>query len=129
LVLGGFLVLYGGIRKLKIPGSRLELWILTNSKFDEIVKSPNSSCRSRIKSGMTDPASRTYWNHWIPAFQTVSQLAELLILVFSSFRAWSGIQFFFKVLRYWMPDQVRHDRQKLNAFLNYDTVCFAGMTL
>ena len=23
---------------------------------------------------------------------------------------------FFKVLRYWIPDQVRHDRYKLNAF-------------
>ena len=23
---------------------------------------------------------------------------------------------FFKVLRYWMPDQVRHDRYKLNAY-------------
>jgi len=28
----------------------------------------------------------------------------------------------------WMPDQVRHDAQKSNAFLNYDTVSCAGMT-
>jgi hypothetical protein len=34
-----------------------------------------------------------------------------------------GIQCFFRVLRHWMPDQVRHDRQNLSAFLNYDTVC------
>jgi hypothetical protein len=34
----------------------------------------------------------------------------------------------FKTLRYWMPDQVRHDLQKLNAFLNYDAVFYAGMT-
>jgi hypothetical protein len=27
-----------------------------------------------------------------------------------------------------MPDQVRHDGQNLNAFYNYDTVSFAGMT-
>ena len=30
-------------------------------------KIPNSSCRSRIKSRMTDPASRISWNYWIPA--------------------------------------------------------------
>jgi hypothetical protein len=28
---------------------------------------------------------------------------------------------FFKVLGYWMPDQVRQDRHKLNAFFYYDT--------
>jgi phosphoserine phosphatase len=28
---------------------------------------------------------------------------------------------FFNALRYWMPDQVRHDRHKFNVFLNYDT--------
>jgi len=27
-----------------------------------------------------------------------------------------------------MPDQVRHDKQKLKAFLNYDTVSCTGMT-
>ena len=37
-------------------------------KLDAPVKSRIPSCRSRIKSGMTDPASRTYWNCWIPAF-------------------------------------------------------------
>jgi len=35
---------------------------------------------------------------------------------------------FFQVLRYWMPDQARHDKQKLNTFSNYDTASFAGMT-
>ena len=34
----------------------------------------------------------------------------------------------FLLLCCWMPDQVRHDGQKLNDFSNYDTVCFAGMT-
>jgi hypothetical protein len=29
---------------------------------------------------------------------------------------------FFQFFTHWMPDQVRHDRQKLNAFLNYDEV-------
>ena len=28
-----------------------------------------------------------------------------------------------------MPDQVRHDGHKLSPFLNYDTVCFVGMTI
>ena len=27
----------------------------------------------------------------------------------------------FKVLRSWMPDQVRHDGQEIGAFPNYDT--------
>jgi hypothetical protein len=31
-----------------------------------------------------------------------------------------GIHCFIKVLRYWMPDQVRHDKLKLDTFLNYD---------
>jgi hypothetical protein len=35
--------------------------------------------------------------------------------------------FFFKILRYWMPDQVRHDSYKLDAFLNYDTAWEAGI--
>ena len=26
-------------------------------------------------------------------------------------------------LRYWMPDQVRHDWQNISSFLNYDTAC------
>jgi len=38
-----------------------------------------------------------------------------------------GIQRFFRVLRYWMPDQVRRDGQNLDAFLNCDTVWQAGM--
>jgi hypothetical protein len=42
-------------------------------------------------------------------------------------RSRRGIQFFFKVLRYWMPDQVRHDRQRLSTFLNPDTVWKAGI--
>ena len=54
--------------------------------------------------------------------ETVSQLAKLTISLFLSFRAWPGIHCFIKVLRYWMPDQVRHDKHKLNTFLNYDTV-------
>jgi hypothetical protein len=36
-------------------------------------------------------------------------------------------QFFFNALHYWMPDQVRHDGQKLSAFLNYDTVWQTGV--
>jgi hypothetical protein len=27
-----------------------------------------------------------------------------------------------------MPDQVRHDKLKLNTFWNYDKVCYVGMT-
>jgi hypothetical protein len=27
------------------------------------------------------------------------------------------------MLRFWMPDQVRHDEQELSDFLKYDTVC------
>jgi hypothetical protein len=42
--------------------------------------------------------------HVIPAKEAVSQSAKLHILLFLSFRAWPGIQYFFKVLRYWMPD-------------------------
>jgi hypothetical protein len=33
-----------------------------------------------------------------------------------------GIQLVLKVLRNWMPDQVRHDRQNLSILLNCDTV-------
>jgi hypothetical protein len=33
------------------------------------------------------------------------------------------------MLRYWMPDQVRHDGQELTDFLNYDTVWKAGIKL
>jgi hypothetical protein len=36
--------------------------------------------------------------------------------------------FFFKVLQFWMPDQVQHDGQKSNAVLDYDTVCCTEMT-
>ena len=31
-------------------------------------------------------------------------------------------QCFSRLLGYWMPDQVRHDSQKLSTFSNYDTV-------
>jgi len=33
----------------------------------------------------------------------------------------------FRNLLFWMPDQVRHDVQKLNTFLNCDTVWKAGI--
>ena len=33
----------------------------------------------------------------------------------------AGIHCCFNALRFWMPDQVRHDRRILGAFLNYDT--------
>jgi hypothetical protein len=57
----------------------------------------------------------------IPAEQAVSQLTKPHILLFCH----SGLDpksSFFKVLQRWMPDQVRHDGQKLSGFLNCDTV-------
>jgi hypothetical protein len=33
------------------------------------------------------------------------------------------------MLRYWMPDQVRHDHLNLSTFLNCDTVSKAGVQM
>jgi hypothetical protein len=41
--------------------------------------------------------------------------------------AQAGIHFFFNALHYWMPDQVRHDKQNINNFLKCDTVCQVGV--
>jgi len=34
---------------------------------------------------------------------------------------------FFNVLHSWMPDQVRHDGQKIDSILKYDTASKAGI--
>jgi hypothetical protein len=44
-----------------------------------------------------------------------------------STKRFPGIPLFFASLHCWMPDQVRHDRQKLRAFFIATQVCCAGM--
>jgi len=63
----------------------------------------------------------------IPGEEALSALSRFRIFVFLSFGAGPEIQCFFIVLQYWMPDQVRHDRQKLSVFLKCDPVWKDGI--
>ena len=89
-----------------------------------------------IRHAGLDPASRSRSDYWIPAFQTVSQLNKGVIpdspTKEGELRARSEA---LAPSRKWLTNQAVldpgscHVPRDLAGMTNYDTVCFAGMTV
>ena len=89
--------------------------------FDPKYELPASEPRG-IKPLMSEASPRSRTGHLVQPPNSLLPL-ERLCRNWQNYAHWcfchSGLDpesSFFKMLRYWMPDQVRHDRYKLNAF-------------